>query len=595
MIIKRKRIKAKGTALKRVLKHLSDGEDNESVELLQGNIADLEDARQDAIRLGREYGLRHWILSPERDLTIEQFLFLLALLAEEFGFDARLAAAWKHGKPRASGDVSISAEHYHVLVREVDAVSGAVLSTAHDFKRQEKISRIAEVRWGAGHRLTPGAHNRSVASFLIGGENNDVAAAMVGAGLLTADRPSESFTEADQQRAKREGLDLPQLAFLIREALARSSSQKAFDANLAALGLRLRPGEKPGTPIVETLGQELVGSLARLTKLRKAALLKRMQFDGHNSTATITGPQEAAGKPAATAGESAPGNPSLAQNADQQDEPSRGAGEPGDRSGPAGPDRHHDPAPTEVDRRHGPDPSKVGRSGSALGRSDAADHAGVIVALGCATNQNVLLDLLATARRASLAPLERVLADLDESIEANTGLIDRPAVLREPDSLVAARKVAQDAKDQVRILEAKATEISQKLAVLPPSTLWRRFWYRLETKRRTELDASLVRQNASLRRAEIQEADAQRDLATEETTFRIARIEREAEAVREAETAKLAIPIAQAAKTLVLSNNHLALGGSMRLIEMARKIEQEKKALLPDFEETEEMSYALRT
>ncbi|MEH2474569.1 hypothetical protein V1281_004248 [Nitrobacteraceae bacterium AZCC 2161] len=69
MIIKRKRIKAKGTALKRVLKHLSDGDDNEFVELLQGNVADLEDARQDALRLGREYGLRHWILSPERDLN----------------------------------------------------------------------------------------------------------------------------------------------------------------------------------------------------------------------------------------------------------------------------------------------------------------------------------------------------------------------------------------------------------------------------------------------------------------------------------------------------------------------------------------------
>jgi hypothetical protein len=312
VIIKRKRIKAKGPALKRVLKHLSDGDDNDLVELVQGNVADLEDARQDALRLGREYGVRHWILSPESDLSIAQFAYLLALLATEFGFDPQQAVVWKHYKSRAS-DGGVSSEHYHVLVREVDAVNGRVLLSAHDFKKHEKLSRMAEIHWGGkGHRLTPGAHNRSVARFLAGGENDHVATAMVDAGLLDAERPRESFDEADHQRAKRQALDLPRLTILVSEALASSTSQSDFDTRLAAVGLRLRPGEKPDTPVIETFDQEFVGSLARLTRLRKKALQQRLKFDGPSSAATVARPQEAAIRSTAPADQPSFGNPSLA-------------------------------------------------------------------------------------------------------------------------------------------------------------------------------------------------------------------------------------------------------------------------------------------
>jgi integrase len=72
MIIKSKRVKARGPALQRTLRHLADGEDNERVELLRGDLRDLQDARDDALGFGREYAVRHWILAPEKLISNDQ-------------------------------------------------------------------------------------------------------------------------------------------------------------------------------------------------------------------------------------------------------------------------------------------------------------------------------------------------------------------------------------------------------------------------------------------------------------------------------------------------------------------------------------------
>ncbi|WP_162161300.1 hypothetical protein [Afipia birgiae] len=69
MIIKAKRIRARGQALKRALLHITEGEENDAIELVSGNVADLEDARSDALRFGREYAVRHWILSPGQEIS----------------------------------------------------------------------------------------------------------------------------------------------------------------------------------------------------------------------------------------------------------------------------------------------------------------------------------------------------------------------------------------------------------------------------------------------------------------------------------------------------------------------------------------------
>jgi len=86
MNLKSKRVKARGQALQRLVDHLTNGEDNDAVELVRGNMADLKDWRDDALRFAREYCVRHWIYSPEREISGEQFDTLLGWLASEFGF-----------------------------------------------------------------------------------------------------------------------------------------------------------------------------------------------------------------------------------------------------------------------------------------------------------------------------------------------------------------------------------------------------------------------------------------------------------------------------------------------------------------------------
>ncbi len=64
MIVTSKRGRARGAAMRRLFRHvMMDGEVKDVVELVQGNVADLESA-EDARRFGRDYSVRHWILSP---------------------------------------------------------------------------------------------------------------------------------------------------------------------------------------------------------------------------------------------------------------------------------------------------------------------------------------------------------------------------------------------------------------------------------------------------------------------------------------------------------------------------------------------------
>ena len=574
MIIKSKRTRARGPALRRLIKHVTDGDDNESTELLQGNLAEPEDARADALRFAREFCVRSFVVSPERVLTIEQWLWLLALLGQEFGFNPLEAVVWRHRKARASGADSENSEHYHVLVREVDAVSGRVLSNSHSFARHEKISRIAELHFGKGHSLTSGAHNRAVASFLAGGEHDLVASAMAKAGLLDAERPMESFNEAAQQQAKRKGLDLPRLRVLISDALAASSNRDQFDKKLVAIGLRVRPGEKLDTPIVETLDGETVGSLARLTRLRKAALQQRMKFNGTVPAAYVAQIPEQRGQEAA--------RPSLADSrvaplVDNQAEAGGDVGRPGDGDRSTGPDGHDDPPTSEFDARRRADPEQAGGPGICSEPDRAAERrepgrSDLIVALGCADKHNALLDLLGIARRSALGPLDRVVDELDTLIEKNSAIIGRPVRLSEPLSLVAAREAANGSKERHTKLAADENDTSLELAALPKATLWRRFWYRREAKLRSRLTASLDRRRASTAAAERVVTKAQTTLIDEMSRHQKALTIRTMEAEAASKAAELALPVLKAAKTLVTDNPHLAVQGASRVIGMASKL-----------------------
>jgi hypothetical protein len=205
MIIKSKRVKARGQGLKRSLQHLTNGDDNDAVELVCGNVADLEDARNDALRFGREYAVRHWIISPAEPISNEQLAELVHRLAAEFCFDPKQRIAlWKHTKDRATEGGC--REHYHLCVPEIDPLTGGVMSSSHDWRRHEKLARTVEVLWG--HGVVAGAHAGAVVAALDREGLTDTANAL--RDVAPAAHP-QSFDERAQQRLKREGFDLPRL------------------------------------------------------------------------------------------------------------------------------------------------------------------------------------------------------------------------------------------------------------------------------------------------------------------------------------------------------------------------------------------------
>jgi hypothetical protein len=425
------------------------------------------------------------------------------------------------------------------------------------------------VAWG--HKLTRGGHNRAVAAALKGGENDNVAAAMADAGLLDAPKPIESFAEEDHQRGKRQGLDVPRLRVMISEALSASESQIDFDTRLEAVGLRIRTGEKADTPIIETLDNVLVGSLARLTRLRKGAIAERLKFN--------------VGKQHAVETHGSSGDVQVARPAQEGNGPNREAGGAERSSGSTAPNGGRDRTSQGPDGRRGADSSSLGDTGVPAGRSSSDEsvegrRSQLIFTLGCAAQQGELLDLLAIARRTAQPPLERVVSDLDEVIEVNTSTMKQRRELPEPQSLVSARGREREIRLRVRTLEEEAGIILEKLAAFPPSTAWRRFWYRRETKTKIALNVELSKKQNLVRKAVEEHAWSQHQLDTEIKNFRSASVKHDREELERAERSKLEMKIAGNAKTFVQKNPQYALWGAPRLMQVVARIEQTRSELL---------------
>lgn len=214
MIIKSKRIRARGSALKRALAHICNSEDNDEVVLLRGNPADLDDARADALRFGKQYCVRHWIISPAQDITEEQLDELIERLALEFEFDPKRIVAWRHTKDRATENGC--PRHFHLCAPEVDPISGRVMPSSHDWDRQSKLARVCEVRWG--HNIIPAPRMSGLIAALDREGDHVTAAAL--RGVATPDHPA-SYDEGDHQRAKAERCRLA-----TRERASRASARK---------------------------------------------------------------------------------------------------------------------------------------------------------------------------------------------------------------------------------------------------------------------------------------------------------------------------------------------------------------------------------
>ena len=88
--------------------------------------------------------------------------------------------------------------------------------------------------------------------------------------------PRAAFSHAQHQEAKREGVDLPALRAIIKEAWAGSANKAKLRLILAEAGLAISAGTRAGTWIVIDDSGTLVGALDRLAGIRKAAVRERL-------------------------------------------------------------------------------------------------------------------------------------------------------------------------------------------------------------------------------------------------------------------------------------------------------------------------------
>jgi hypothetical protein len=563
VIIKSKRIRARGSALKRSLAHICDGEDNDKVALVRGNLADLEDARADALRFARQYCVRHWIASPAREISRDQFDDLIGRLAAEFEFDPHRVVAWEHTKDRATPDGC--RQHFHILAPEVDPIGGSVMSSSHDHARHEKLARSVELAWG--HAIVPGAHTLAVSAALDREGNTELAAALRAS--QPPKRPRQSFDENDHQRAKREGLDMPRLRIVVSEALQSSRSLQVFEAKLSAVGLRLRAGDKTGGLIVETSEGILVGSLARITRLRKEALAERLKFNAAEQSAPL---------------EHSPGDLSPTEAPRTADGARHSAGTGGDVAQRAAPARHYDRTAAPGGERRGASSQPAGEYGSPSRRSGCDQggqrrHSWMMFA-GGAARRDAALDLLSHARRAALSPMGRAAFDLDSVIERETGAC-RTSDLPEPASLYMARRKVDEEAKRLRAQEDKADSVAQRLSEHPGRPILQRFFGPPVDPERQALEALLDQSHRKFFKATADLATARHALQTEERKFQVERARHQsAQSARKAE-AEVRIATARAARRMLDKNPRVAFWGAAYLMRVAAAIQKARSECLP--------------
>lgn len=273
MLIKATRIRA-SAGVGALARHLTNAEDNEAVDIVQGTIADLEDAVADARRFGRTYAVRHFIIAPQMEMDRQQFHAVIAMLAAEFGFDPATPLIVEHAKARAVEGVA--GEHWHVVVQETNPATGQVLSSRFDHARHEKVSRQVEILFG--HPIVAGAHDLAVLAALRAEGKAEIADRLA-AHLGQGERPVAAFTTDQHQAAKRAGIDLAIVRENIRAAVIDMPSATKLRERLTAHGLALARGEKAGTWVVLGPDGQFLGSAHRLAGQRKADFNTIMEND----------------------------------------------------------------------------------------------------------------------------------------------------------------------------------------------------------------------------------------------------------------------------------------------------------------------------
>lgn len=254
------------------LDHVFRGTDNEAVQVFRGTEADVRDMVADARRWRKDFAYRHFIVAPREMPGRGMFADAVEELAREFGFPAEGAVVVGHRKPRHGLDGA--PVHIHVLVREVDPLTGKVLDSSWDYARHEKVCRKLEARWG--HALVPGRFNKEVMAALKA-EGCSEADILDVQGLGQMARAEGRYRKGlDKEVQRKAGRRMPDVARAVEDAHGLSAGDAAaFLRLLDEQELRVVPGDKEGRWVIQARGGDggwhFAGALHRLARMQSRA------------------------------------------------------------------------------------------------------------------------------------------------------------------------------------------------------------------------------------------------------------------------------------------------------------------------------------
>lgn len=246
--------------------HIFQGPKNEAITPLQGNPSIMEDMVMDAQNAGLKYGFHHFKISPDKEITRDEAFTDFQAIAREYGFNLDDAVIVEHRKPRTIKENSPI--HWHMIAPHMNPRTGRALDCRNSYKRNEKLSRLSEIR--TGQKIGKGRHNRAVFHALNAEGKKQEAQAIQH--ITTEELPEASFSMNSQRKAERKGISLPTEKAKITAIWKASDDLKAFLAGLHDAGLTFKAGDKKETFIIEREGV-LIGAVNRLLKIKKADFL----------------------------------------------------------------------------------------------------------------------------------------------------------------------------------------------------------------------------------------------------------------------------------------------------------------------------------
>lgn len=189
--------------------------------------------------------------------------------------------------------------------------------------------------------------------------------------------------------------------------------------------------------------------------------------------------------------------------------------------------------------------------------------------VGCHRQHARLLDLLSIARRAAMAPPERVDFELHERIETETAILNQSGDLPEPSGLLAARRAVDSATGRLRELERRSSDLDRRIERLPTPTIWNHLMGSSHEAEKERLQAKSETVYAKIRKARSELASSKHALAIEQAKFAQERSQHStALAARQQQAAKF-LKIGEIARARLARSPELGFAGLTHVLRLA--------------------------